>query len=118
MGNYPEIDNYLDLLSKQRELSKNKEENEDELNNIQSEIVLAQSDVIRVVENILMDMGLKKRKFLSDFDVHMKFDAGLMIKFRKVPSMDFKIAFEKKIDNLVSANYCGDAKRAFFMFKY
>lgn len=118
MENYPEIDNYLKLLSEKRELSKDKERNKDKIYELQLKINSTQKDVINIVENILIEMGLKKRKILSDFDVQMKFDAGLMIKFRNVPSINFKTEFEKKIKNLVSANYCGDARRVFYMFKY
>ncbi|MGN1362251.1 MAG: hypothetical protein ACI4VU_00820 [Methanobrevibacter sp.] len=118
MENYPEIDNYLKLLREKRELSKDKEKNGDKLHELQLKINSSQKDVINIVEDILTEMGLKKRKILSDFDVEMKFDAGLMIKFRNVPSIDFKTKFENKISSLVSANYCGDARRVFYMFKY
>lgn len=114
MTYYPEINNYLNLLKKKRELSDNGENTE----NIQKEIESYKINVIKVIEDVLTDMGLKKRKILSDFNVKMKFDAGLMIEFRTVPSISFLNEFEKRINGFVPANYCGDAKKCFYMFKY
>ncbi len=117
MTDYPVIDEYLDLLREKRELSKDKS-NEEKIDLLNSKIESSKISVVYTIENVLIKMGLKKRRFLSDFKVHMISDAGLMVEFRTLPSFKFLEKFEKDVGSIVSANYCGDAKKSFFMFKY
>lgn len=118
MSSYKVIDDYLNLLKSKRDLSSSKSENQLELDRLNESILKSQSDLILTIESVLTDMGLSKRRFLSDFKVYMISDAGLMVEFRTVPSIEFISEFEKRIGNIVSANYCGDPKKSFFMLKY
>lgn len=118
MSDYKIINDYLELLKAKRDLSKDKSENQTQLNDVDKNIKDLQKDLILTVESILSEMGLNKRRFLSDFKVSMISDSGLMVEFRTVPSIDFLNQFEKRIGNIVSANYCGDPKKSFFMLKY
>ena len=118
MSSYKVIDDYLNLLKSKRDLSSSKSENQLELDQLNESILKSQSDLILTIESVLTDMGLSKRRFLSDFKVYMISDAGLMVEFRTVPSIELISEFEKRIEDIVSANYCGDPKKSFFMLKY
>lgn len=117
MTNYPVIDEYLDLLKEKRDLLKDKS-NENQLEILNSKIESGKKSVVYTIENVLIKMGLKKRRILADFKVHMVSDAGLMVEFRTIPSIKFLERFEKDVGGFVPANYCRNPKKSFYMFKY
>lgn len=117
MTNYPVIDEYLDLLKEKRDLL-NSNSDENQIGILNSKIEHAKKSVVYTIENVLIKMGLKKRRILTDFKVRMISDAGLMVEFRSLPSKKFLKKFEKDIGGFVAANYCTNPKKSFYMFKY